>query len=145
MCCHKIIPLQAIAQIPDPMSRRSQTPFLSHALPSSPNMRGNPRTFPKIPCNPVLSKLPLGSTPLILPSRFETSAYNNYIIYKKLTPSYITLTTTSCFLPSPCYLAQSVTLTGQDGTGDWERSQEWMHGIVNVKKYSVAKDVLLGR
>ena len=74
--CHKTIPLQAIARIPDSTSRGSWVILPSHALPSLLNMSVNSRTFPqipstipKIPCYPNLS---LGSTPLILPSQFKT-------------------------------------------------------------------------
>ena len=54
--CHKTIPLQAISQIPDSTSSRSQITSPSHALPSLPNMRVNPRTFPQIPC--TIPKIP---------------------------------------------------------------------------------------
>jgi len=61
--CHKTIPLQAIAQIPDSKSHGSQIPLPSHAVPSLPNMRVNPRTFPQIPY--IIPKIPCYPTYLL--------------------------------------------------------------------------------
>ena len=117
--CHKTIPLQAIAWIPDSTSHGSWVTLPSHALPSLPNTSINPRTFPQIPCtipkilcHPTYlsAQLPLSrraNLRLCIQQLHNLRAFDTQLLYHQ----------THLLLSAyPCYLAQSSDIngTGQD-------------------------------
>ena len=73
------------------------------------NLPADPVYHPK---DPVLPNLPLGSTPLILPNKFEALRTTTTWNYKHSTPSYYTTNKRLSLSAGPCYFAQSSDING---------------------------------
>ena len=129
--CHETIPLQAISRIPDSTSRGSRIISPSHALPSlssTPEPSRRPRVPPRR-SRAIQLTSQLDSLYLAEPTR--GSAYNDYMNYEHLTPSYQTTEAISHLLPILATSLDQVTSTGQE-FGNVVSVDAWVVNVFEV-------------